>query len=198
MESCVGESEKGVRGLFSLARKLSPCVVFLDEADGLLARRKGSDKQWQRTQLNEFLGQWDGMAKEPGKGPFFLLATNRPSDLDTAVLRRVPVRIFLDLPNMHMRARILQILLRGEDSSGIDLAEIAKRTPGFSGSDLKNLCVSAALNCLREDQARAGTHGKLPKRKLKRRHFQQAMVIIKGTPIEPEALAKLRSFQQGD
>ncbi|KAK8248475.1 ATPase family AAA domain-containing protein 1-A [Phyllosticta capitalensis] len=153
-EMWVGESEKNVRAVFSLARKLSPCVVFIDEADSLFGTRAGGKhKAHQKDTLNQFLKEWDGMND---LSVFIMVATNRPFDMDDAVLRRLPRRVLVDLPTEKDRESILKIHLKGEQlDDSLDLADIAKRTPFYSGSDLKNLCVAAALNCVKEENIAA-------------------------------------------
>ncbi|EOD52472.1 putative mitochondrial aaa protein [Neofusicoccum parvum UCRNP2] len=146
----VGEGEKNVRAIFSLARKLSPCVVFIDEADAIFGSRSGSrHRTSHREVLNQFLKEWDGMND---LSVFIMVATNRPFDMDDAVLRRLPRRLLVDLPTQKDREEILRIHLKDEQlDPGIKLDELAAKTPFYSGSDLKNLCVAAALNCVREE-----------------------------------------------
>ncbi|KAJ3190719.1 hypothetical protein HDU67_006170, partial [Dinochytrium kinnereticum] len=106
--------------------------------------------------------EWDGIQSENGKGIIVVGATNRPFDLDEAVLRRLPRRILVDLPKAEERKEILNILLRDEtvrhtmnDSTDPEasrarvLTELAEATEGYSGSDLKNLCIAAALRSVR-------------------------------------------------
>ncbi|KPI40961.1 Protein MSP1 [Cyphellophora attinorum] len=147
----VGEGEKNVKALFSLAKKLSPCVVFLDEADAMFSARSANGRRVShRELLNQFLKEWDGMSNDAGSA-FLMVATNRPMDFDDAVLRRLPRRLLIDLPTEKDRHAILKIHLKAEQlSEGLDLADLAKRTPFYSGSDLKNLCVAAALTAVKE------------------------------------------------
>lgn len=154
MDKYVGEGEKNVTAIFSLARKLSPCIVFLDEADAIFSSRDvGRQHTSHRDILNQFLKEWDGLND---LSVFVMVATNRPFDLDDAVIRRLPRRLLVDLPTEKDRAAILKTHLRGEQlDSSIDLSEIASRTPFYSGSDLKNLSVSAALACVKEENEQA-------------------------------------------
>lgn len=89
----VGQGEKNVKAIFSLARKLSPCVVFIDEVDSLMNKR-GSDSSSKshREIINQFMVEWDGLSSN-NEGVIVMAATNRPFDLDDAVLRRMPRRI---------------------------------------------------------------------------------------------------------
>ncbi|KAF2200502.1 AAA-domain-containing protein [Delitschia confertaspora ATCC 74209] len=150
----VGEGEKNVTAIFSLARKLSPCVVFLDEADAIFGSRDGGrHRVSHRDVLNQFLKEWDGLND---LSVFVMVATNRPFDLDDAVIRRLPRRLLVDLPTEQDRKKILEIHLRDEQlDPAVDVAELAKRTPLYSGSDLKNMAVAAALACVREENEQA-------------------------------------------
>ncbi|KAJ3175530.1 hypothetical protein HDU87_006193 [Geranomyces variabilis] len=146
----VGEGEKNVKAVFTLARKCRPCVVFLDEVDALFGRRGGMDQGNRREVVNEFMSEWDGLSGD-NRGVVVLGATNRPFDLDDAILRRMPRRILVDLPNREQREEILRLHLAGEVlDNDLDLAAWATRTEKFSGSDLKNLCIAAALARIRE------------------------------------------------
>ncbi|KAF2728587.1 AAA-domain-containing protein [Polyplosphaeria fusca] len=150
----VGEGEKNVRAIFSLARKLSPCIVFLDEADAIFGSRDGSQHRVShRDILNQFLKEWDGLNDQ---GVFVMVASNRPFDLDDAVIRRLPRRLLVDLPKEVDREKILAIHLRDEQLDvSVNIGDLAKRTPLYSGSDLKNLAISAALACVREENEQA-------------------------------------------
>lgn len=174
-QKCWGDDEKVIKAIFSLARKIYPCIVFIDEADAMLGARKGGEKRHIRSMINQFLMEWDGLALDL-KAPFILLATNRPFDLDPAVLRRAPVQIHMDLPTTSERLGILHLLLKGETlAPDIDVLALAKMTPRFSGSDLKSLCVQAALECICEQP------GDTDVRVVERRHFMSAFQTIRAT-----------------
>ncbi len=147
------------RTVFGLARRLSPCVVFLDEVDALFgarsARGGGFGNKAHDQLLTEFMQEMDGLSSAGAnrdKRVVVIGATNRPFDLDDAVLRRLPRRLLVDLPGPEDRIgrtlaalpaglillAILKILLRGEElGSNVDLDRLANDTDGFSGSDLK-------------------------------------------------------------
>ncbi|OMJ28366.1 Protein MSP1 [Smittium culicis] len=153
----VGEGEKLVKAIFSLAHKLSPCVVFIDEVDALFAARSGDQSTgYKREIINQFMSEWDGLTssnKNSNKSRVMVLAaTNRPFDLDDAILRRLPRRILVDLPDETERKQIIELHLEGEFvSDDIDIEAIAKKAVHYSGSDLKNLCIAAALSAVREN-----------------------------------------------
>ncbi|KAI0019825.1 AAA-domain-containing protein [Xylariomycetidae sp. FL0641] len=146
----VGESEKNVRALFRLAKKKEPLIIFIDEADALLgARGGGRGHPSKRETINQFLREWDGMDSTKA---FIMVATNRPFDLDDAVLRRLPRRLLVDLPLEADRTAILRIHLKDETlDPAVDLTQLARRTPFYSGSDLKNVCVAAAMAAVKEE-----------------------------------------------
>lgn len=99
----------------------------------------------------EFMMMWDGLKTRESERVLVLAATNRPFDLDEAVLRRLPRRLLIDLPDQKNRMKILQVILKDEEvDPGLDMEEIAGMTEGFSGSDLKNFCVAAAYRPIRE------------------------------------------------
>ena len=146
----VGEGEKNVRAIFSLAKKLTPCVVFIDEADAILGSRSNAGTRTSHRELiNQFLREWDGMTE---LSTFIMVATNRPYDLDEASLRRLPRRLLVDLPTEKDREAILKIHLKSEVlDPEVSIPDLAAQTPFYSGSDLKNVCVAAALACVREE-----------------------------------------------
>lgn len=195
-QTCWGEDEKVIRAAFTLARKLSPCILFIDEADAIFGARKNGDKKHVRAMLNQFLLEWDGVASSVDS-PFLLLSTNRPFDLDPAVLRRAPVHIHLDIPTIHQRQGILNLLLKDEVlASDITIPLLAKLTPAYTGSDLKNLCVSAALNCVHSESPDPKT-GKYPLRRvLQRRHINQALQVVRATVLTANQAAQLDAFHR--
>ncbi len=200
----VGEGEKNVKAIFTLARKLSPCVVFIDEADAIFASRSGQGNRTSHRELiNQFLREWDGMND---LSAFIMVATNRPFDLDDAVLRRLPRRLLVDLPVEKDREAILRIHLKDEvlDPS-VSLSDLAKKTTFYSGSDLKNLSVAAALACVREESddaakhpADAATPYTYPERRtLTKPHFDKAMEEISASISEDmSSLAAIRKFDE--
>ncbi|KAI9934968.1 hypothetical protein ASPWEDRAFT_44520 [Aspergillus wentii DTO 134E9] len=198
----VGEGEKNVKAIFTLAKKLSPCVVFIDEADAIFCSRTGaSSRTSHRELINQFLREWDGMND---LSAFIMVATNRPFDLDDAVLRRLPRRLLVDLPLEQDRESVLKIHLKEEQlDSSVDLAELARRTPLYSGSDLKNLSVAAALACVREENALAAQHkGEEPyqypeRRTLTWKHFERGMEEISASISEDmSSLSAIRKFDE--
>lgn len=147
-----GEGEKYVKAVFSLASKISPSVVFVDEVDSMLGRRENpGEHEAMRKMKNEFMMNWDGLRTKDKERVLVLAATNRPFDLDEAVVRRLPRRLMVNLPDVTNREKILRVILAKEElGHSVRLEEIAGMTDGYSGSDLKNLCVMAAHRPIRE------------------------------------------------
>ncbi|KAI9848986.1 MAG: hypothetical protein M1837_005877 [Sclerophora amabilis] len=199
----VGEGEKNVKAIFTLAKKLSPCVVFIDEADAIFGSRSGNvNRTSHRELINQFLREWDGM---DDLSAFLMVATNRPFDLDDAVLRRLPRRLLVDLPTEDDRKAILEIHLQGEAlESSVSLSDLAGKTPFYSGSDLKNVAVAAALACVREENEEAAKHASNPesyrypeKRVLTNHHFEKALEEISASISEDmSSLTAIRKFDE--
>ncbi|EOO04323.1 putative katanin p60 atpase-containing subunit protein [Phaeoacremonium minimum UCRPA7] len=202
----VGNSEKNVRALFAVARKLSPMVIFLDEAEALLGTRSTKTSRGGfHEALNQFLREWDGLTTSLNDSKtFIVVATNRPFDLDEAVLRRLPRRILVDLPLRSARLDIMQSLLRDEilDPS-VSLDRLATETELYSGSDLKNLCVAAAMDAVKEELRAKDSHQGseefkfADRRVLTNRHFQKALSDISASISEDmESLKAIRKFDE--
>ncbi|KAG8378902.1 hypothetical protein BUALT_Bualt07G0032800 [Buddleja alternifolia] len=147
-----GDAEKLTKALFSFASKLAPVIIFVDEVDSLLGARGGSSEhEATRRMRNEFMAAWDGLRSKDSQRILILGATNRPFDLDDAVIRRLPRRIYVDLPDAENRLKILKIILARENlESGFSFEQLANATDGYSGSDLKNLCIAAAYRPVQE------------------------------------------------
>jgi ATP-dependent 26S proteasome regulatory subunit len=147
-----GDAEKLTKALFSFASKLAPVIIFVDEVDSLLGARGGSfEHEATRRMRNEFMAAWDGLRSKDSQRILILGATNRPFDLDDAVIRRLPRRIYVDLPDADNRLKILKIFLDQENvEPGFQLENLANATEGYSGSDLKNLCIAAAYRPVQE------------------------------------------------
>ncbi|PKU78789.1 Katanin p60 ATPase-containing subunit A1 [Dendrobium catenatum] len=134
-----GEGEKYVKAVFSLASKIAPSVVFVDEVDSMLGRRENpGEHEAMRKMKNEFMVNWDGLRTKDKERVIVLGATNRPFDLDEAVIRRLPRRLMVNLPDASNRDKILRVILAKEElETDVDFEAIANITDGYSGSDLK-------------------------------------------------------------
>ncbi|XP_025637079.1 uncharacterized protein [Arachis hypogaea] len=147
-----GEDEKNVRALFTLAAKVSPTIIFVDEVDSMLGQRtRVGEHEAMRKIKNEFMAHWDGLMTKPGERILVLAATNRPFDLDEAIIRRFERRIMVGLPSVENREKILRTLLAKEKvDDELDFKQLATMTEGYTGSDIKNLCTTAAYRPVRE------------------------------------------------
>jgi len=156
MEMFVGVGASRVRNMFEEAKKASPAIIFIDELDSIGRRRGaglggGHDEREQT--LNQLLSEMDGF--EPNVDVIIMAATNRPDILDPALLRpgRFDRRITVDLPSMKDREEILKIHSRNKPlDRDVDLEQLARGTPGFSGADLENLLNEAALLAARKNK----------------------------------------------
>ncbi|KAA8520892.1 hypothetical protein F0562_011565 [Nyssa sinensis] len=144
--------EKNVRALFTLAAKVSPTIIFVDEVDSMLGQRsRAGEHEAMRKIKNEFMTHWDGLLTKLGERILVLAATNRPFDLDEAIIRRFERRIMVGLPSVENREMILKTLLAKEKvDEELEFKELATMTEGYSGSDLKNFCTTAAYRPVRE------------------------------------------------
>ncbi|WOL14679.1 ribosome biogenesis ATPase RIX7-like isoform X1 [Canna indica] len=146
-----GEDEKNVKALFTVAAKVAPTIIFVDEVDGMLGQRtRVGEHEAMRKIKNEFMTRWDGLLTKSGERILVLAATNRPFDLDEAIIRRFERRIMVGLPSAESRELILRKVLSKEKVERLDYKELATITDGYSGSDLKNLCVAAAYRPVKE------------------------------------------------
>ena len=156
VEMFVGVGASRVRDLFEQAKKSAPCIVFIDEIDAVGRQRGaglggGHDEREQT--LNQLLVEMDGFAAN--EGIIIIAATNRPDILDPALLRpgRFDRQIVVDRPDVKGREEILKVHTKGKPiGDTVNLAVLARRTPGFTGADLSNLVNEAALLTARRDK----------------------------------------------
>jgi len=142
-----GESQKLAGAVFTLAAKIQPCIIFIDEIDSLLRVRDQHDHEATAMIKAQFMQLWDGLATDHSCAVVVMGATNRPRDVDKAILRRMPATFRIGLPSAEQRKAILTSVLRLEPvGECVDTWRLAKLTEGFSGSDLRELCRSAAVS----------------------------------------------------
>eukprot|EP00262_Sarcandra_glabra_P021681 TRINITY_DN9284_c1_g1_i1.p1 TRINITY_DN9284_c1_g1~~TRINITY_DN9284_c1_g1_i1.p1 ORF type:complete len:298 (-),score=68.59 TRINITY_DN9284_c1_g1_i1:450-1343(-) len=200
-----GEDEKNVRALFTLAAKVSPTIIFVDEVDSMLGQRtRVGEHEAMRKIKNEFMTHWDGLLTKPGERILVLAATNRPFDLDEAIIRRFERRIMVGLPSVENRESILKTVLSKEKvEEGLDYKELATMTEGYSGSDLKNLCTTAAYRPVREliqkerlkdlERKRKGEEGQNPSETTETREEDKEETVITLRPLNMEDMRQAKN-----
>ncbi|KAF3387353.1 Protein MSP1 [Penicillium rolfsii] len=155
-EKWYGDSNKLVNAVFSLARKLQPAIVFIDEIDAVLGTRRSGEHEASGMVKAEFMTHWDGLTSANSTGEpqriVVLGATNRMQDIDEAILRRMPKKFPVTLPPAQQRLRILSLVLKDTkvDRDNFDLHYLVKSMAGMSGSDIKEACRDAAMAPVRE------------------------------------------------
>lgn len=160
VEMFVGVGASRVRDLFDQAKRHSPCIVFVDEIDAVGRQRGaglgGSHDEREQT-LNQMLVEMDGF--DTDTNIIIMAATNRPDILDPALLRpgRFDRRVTLDRPDVKGREAILKVHVKGKPlDPAVDLASLARGTPGFVGADLENLVNEAAILAARRNKRAIG------------------------------------------
>jgi SpoVK/Ycf46/Vps4 family AAA+-type ATPase len=183
----VGESNKLVAATFSLAHKLQPCILFVDELDTFLKANHESNAYLDSIKA-EFLTLWDGISTNESSRVLVLGATNQPQNIDFAILRRMPRAFEIPLPDSRGRLDILTRLMSEEkltQEARDFLPELANATNGYSGSDLKELCKAAAMIKIHEYTA----------------DFSGARVSGIGSVVEPTSrsnITELRRMTKND
>lgn len=150
-ELFVGVGAKRVRELFETARKNSPCIIFIDELDAIGSKRSPRDAQHMRQTLNQLLTELDGF--QQSEGVTLIGATNLPNLLDKALTRpgRFDRHVNVPLPDVRGRLSILRHHVQNITvEEGVDLGQVARGTPGFSGAQLENLVNQAAVRASRD------------------------------------------------
>jgi len=145
----VGRSERNIHELFQVARRNSPCVLFLDEVDAIGQKRSQLRNTPMRSAVNQLLLELDDVASD-NTGVFVLAATNHPWDVDSALRRpgRFDRTLLVLPPDGPAREAVFRYHLRERPVGGIDLARLAKITDGYSGADIAHICESAAERAL--------------------------------------------------
>lgn len=155
-EKWYGDSNKLVNAVFSLARKLEPTIVFIDEIDAVLGTRRNGEHEASGMAKAEFMTHWDGLTSATTTGLpqriLILGATNRMDDIDEAILRRMPKKFPVSLPTGPQRRKILKLVLKGTkiDQEHFDTDYLVRVMAGMSGSDIKEACRDAAMVPVRE------------------------------------------------
>jgi len=163
-EKWYGDSNKLVAAVFSIARKLQPTIVFIDEIDAVLGQRRSGEHEASGMVKAEFMTHWDGLASSTTDGGSqricILGATNRIQDIDEAILRRLPKKFPVGLPNANQRRQIFDLTLKdtridshissADGRPAFDISALVRVSAGMSGSDIKEACRDAAMVPVRE------------------------------------------------
>lgn len=155
VQKYIGEGARLVRELFKLAKEKSPSIIFIDEIDSIGARRidagTSGDREVQRT-LMQLLSEIDGF--NPLGNVRIISATNRPDILDDALLRpgRFDRIIEIPIPNFYARYEIFKIHTRKMNLKNVDINELAEKSDGFTGADIKTICTEAGMFAIREER----------------------------------------------
>ncbi|WP_252176750.1 AAA family ATPase [Endozoicomonas sp. 4G] len=203
-----GESERNVRDLFEKARQSAPCILFFDEIDSLATNRGGalgdangaSDRV-----LNQLLTEIDGITER--NQIYIIAATNRPDILDPAIMRpgRFDKHIYIPLPDYESRLHIFKAVLRKTPvQDNVDLRQLARATPSFSGADISEVCQTAIRHAVREYASQRTSEGagsepvkaeeSLDNYMLTRSHFEQAMLTARRS-VKPMDMRRYENFQ---
>jgi transitional endoplasmic reticulum ATPase len=179
----IGESEKGVRELFRLAKQASPCILFLDEIDSLTPRRSedGSSSGVLDRVIGQFLTEMDGI--EDLKGVIVLAATNRIDLIDPALLRsgRFDLVFEVPLPDVKTREKIFAIHTRKKPlGKKVNLNKLALKTEGLTGSDIEFICRKAAMLAIRQliDKNRDLATAHAGEISISESHFEEAIQLV--------------------
>jgi transitional endoplasmic reticulum ATPase len=178
MSKWVGESERKIRQLFERARENRPSIIFIDEIDALAGRRGAVEVH--DSHVNQLLAEIDGVAGQ--RGVFIVGATNRPDQLDPAIMRggRLSRTVVLGLPDEDGRLAMLRLHSARMPTVGVRLEEIARRAEGMSPADLKALCQEAALAAM-AGTGRGGENGADGSRDaagVTHEHFEEALARL--------------------
>jgi len=208
-----GESEANVREIFDKARSAAPCVLFFDELDAIAKARGSSlgDAGGAADRvINQLLTEMDGMGAK--KNVFIIGATNRPDIIDPAILRpgRLDQLIYIPLPDLPSRIAVLKSSLRKSPiAKDVDLEFLAKKTAGFSGADLTEICQRACKLAIREaiekeiessknkmeTEAKETTDEQDPVPEIRKDHFEEAMKFARRS-VSDNDIRKYEMFSQ--
>ncbi|KAA8533563.1 hypothetical protein F0562_031003 [Nyssa sinensis] len=199
MSKWFGDAQKLVAAVFSLAYKLQPAIIFIDEVDSFLGQRRTTDHEALINMKTEFMALWDGFTTDQNARVMVLAATNRPSELDEAILRRLPQAFEIGIPNCRERMEILKVILKGEKvEDDIDFDHIARLCDGYTGSDLLELCKKAAYFPIRDllNDEKNGKWSPEP-RPLSRLDLEKVLATSRKTKVAASEYTRLGSQSAG-
>lgn len=147
-----GEFEINIKKLFAAAREHTPCVLFFDEIDALAPKRTLTNSSVMKRAVPSLLTELDGIKDQSNNGLLVIGATNEPWMIDDALLRhgRLGEKIYVPPPDLEARKKIFEINLKNAKTDAIDYEELARKTDGYSGADIKYICDKAKDNVYKE------------------------------------------------
>ena len=174
---------------------MQPAIIFLDEIDSLLTARSETENEASRRLKTEFMVQMEGLSAGGGAGHVLCLgATNRPFELDDAILRRFPKRLLLPLPDLPTRERLFVNLVHAECTlSDADYRALATATEGYSSSDITNVCREALMMPIRELGPAAASVAAGGLRSVKHADFLNALKTVRPSASR-DHLEKLKAW----
>lgn len=191
-----GSSQKLMRAVFRVAKECQPCVIFFDEIDSTMKKRTQFVDETSTKVKTEFMVGINNLQNSPQDRIIVVAATNTPHLLDEAVLRRFPVRVFIDAPKLEDRQASLRYTMRNEAAlTDAEWFQVAQRTRGFSHSDLHGLCTQAGAYANREQGLTPEilqSLTELPKVQLK--HFMKALEHTRPS-VSTEQMLMYRKFK---
>ncbi len=197
-----GESEKIIGMLFDKARKSQPSIIFMDEFDAIMATRDSGVHEATRRVISQLLTEIDGFSTRKDDRVLMMAATNRPWDLDDAMISRFQRKIYVPLPDAASRKQIFGIHLRGSPLSGITADELSRMSEGYSGRDIANVCREAVMSMVREQNPglEEMTPSRLEKyamkcKPLSRDDFGHALSKVRGT-VGSKTLARYSEWKE--
>ncbi|KAK8599880.1 hypothetical protein V6N13_060309 [Hibiscus sabdariffa] len=199
MSKWFGDAQKLVAAVFRLAYKLQPAIIFIDEVDSFLGQRRNTDHEAMTNMKTEFMALWDGFTTDQNARVMVLAATNRPSELDEAILRRLPQAFEIGLPDRRERAEILKVILKGESvEENINFDSIAILCEGYTGSDILELCKKAAYFPIRDllDEEKKGKPSGAP-RPLSQTDLERVLATSRKTGVAANEYSRLSSQLPG-
>ena len=187
----VGESEKAVRETFRKARMATPCIIFIDEIDSIAPHRGGGDEGNRVSErvVDTLLTEMDGLTGL--KNVVVIAATNRPELLDMALMRggRFDRIIEIPVPEEKTRVEIFRLHTKAMPiAKGVDVAEFAKKTDGYTGADIENVCREAGMAAIRRG---------INVDKVEAKDFEEALEIVKPS-VTKSYVEKIKKFAKGE
>ncbi|CAK90855.1 unnamed protein product (macronuclear) [Paramecium tetraurelia] len=193
----LGEGEKLMRALFDVAFQLQPSVIFVDEIDSILSKRSQNEHEASRRLKTEFLISFDGIQSSDQDRVFLIAATNRPQDIDDAVLRRFTVKILIDQPELKVRVEMVKSLLSKVKNNLTEqqFQYVAEKLQGYSASDIKAVVKEACMRPLRTDRTLILSIHRQDIRAVSKEDFDFALEQVKPTLSQQQYEEYVKNFK---